>query len=153
MARPTKAVGALSDYSQTKDEIKARAEAEKKLAMTGIPKPPDFLTSEQRDIFESIVTFLSKGDIIALNDVWILQEAAITIDRITEIERMTNLNKDLITDSGVQGEKHKLMSDFFRCCNELCLSPQARAKIANTATAATKKNPLESLVEDFNKEG
>ena len=40
------------------------------------------------------------------------------------------------------------MSEFFRICNELCLSPQARAKLANiNANAeAEKVDPLLSII-------
>jgi phage terminase small subunit len=40
--------------------------------------------------------------------------------------------------------KDKYTKDFFRCCNELSLSPQARAKlsISNVNAMKESKNPL-----------
>ena len=35
--------------------------------------------------------------------------------------------------------KDKYTKDFFRCCNELSLSPQARAKIGSLALQAKEK--------------
>ena len=38
--------------------------------------------------------------------------------------------------------KEKYTKDFFRCCNELCLSPQSRAKLANLNVQAQEEDPL-----------
>ena len=37
-------------------------------------------------------------------------------------------------DKRIMSTKEKYTKDFFRCCNELCLSPQSRAKIANISS-------------------
>ena len=44
----------------------------------------------------------------------------------------------------------KYMSDFYRCCNELCLSPQARAKlgVAAARNKAAQKDPLAAILSD-----
>ena len=42
--------------------------------------------------------------------------------------------------------KDKYTKDFFRCCNELCLSPQSRAKIA-LANANAAKDAADPLME------
>lgn len=40
--------------------------------------------------------------------------------------------------------------DFFRCCNELSLSPQARAKLSISAPPPKKKTLMDILNEEDN---
>ena len=42
--------------------------------------------------------------------------------------------------------------DFFRCCNELSLSPQARAKIS-ISTPPEKKKTIMDILGDDNEDG
>ena len=46
--------------------------------------------------------------------------------------------------------RSKYMADFYRCCNELCLSPQARAKlgVAAAKAKAQEKDPLLAILQD-----
>ncbi len=147
MARPTKSVSALSEYSQTKSEIKARKNAEEKLKGAGELNPPDWLTNEQQLIFRNIVDCLKESNMLAINDVWLLTKASIAIDRIEYIERKINeSNGFLATDKDYIAVIKQYTTDFYRACNELCLSPQSRAKLANTATANIKKKPIEEII-------
>ena len=43
-------------------------------------------------------------------------------------------------NSQLMGSKDKYTKDFYRCCNELSLSPQSRAKLANINLTAEKEN-------------
>lgn len=147
MARPTKSVNALSDYSQTKAEIAARAEIEQKLKCEGLPEAPEWLTDRQREIFNEIIDCLKESDMLAVNDVWILTKTAIAIDRIESIEKAVNDNGIENIESSVLSALKQYTSDFYRGCNELCLSPQSRAKLANTAMTKDKKKPLEGIIE------
>ena len=49
-------------------------------------------------------------------------------------------------EKDVMAAKDKYTKDFFRCCNELCLSPQSRAKIA-LANANAAKDAADPLME------
>ena len=44
--------------------------------------------------------------------------------------------------------KDKYTKSFFRCCNELCLSPQSRAKMANINLQGKEDSPLIKLLND-----
>lgn len=146
MARPTKHTSALSNYSQTKDEIKARSDMEEKLKGEGLPTAPDWLTESQKNIFNTIIELLKESGMLCVNDLWILEKAAIAIDRIENIERKINSWGDAIVDKDALAVIRVYTSDFYRACNELCLSPQARAKLANAVIDKGKKKPLESVV-------
>ena len=56
----------------------------------------------------------------------------------------------LLCDSSYMATKDKYTKDLYRCCNELCLSPQARAKIGSLAVQAAKQreDPLLKALRD-----
>lgn len=133
MARPCKSAKLLTDKSQTKDEIEARTERENRLrGRSGkLPAPPKWLTDSQKKIFRLIVKELEGAEILCRLDVWILQECAVAVDCLNRIGEDVNADPQLIYDKSVLTAKEKYTKIFFRCCNELSLSPQSRAKIAN----------------------
>lgn len=133
MARPCKSAGLLTECSQTKAEIAARQEKEAQLKGKSKkpPTPPGWLTANQKKIFRLIVAELKEADILCKLDVWILRECVVAIDNLEQIDRACNDDPSLIYDKGVLSAKEKYSKIFFRSCNELSLSPQSRAKIAN----------------------
>ena len=54
------------------------------------------------------------------------------------------INKDInkITDKQLLSAKDKYTKDLYRCCNELSLSPQSRAKLANINVQKQEEDPL-----------
>ncbi|MDE5772811.1 MAG: P27 family phage terminase small subunit, partial [Ruminococcus sp.] len=64
------------------------------------------------------------------------------------IEKQVNENPELLADSSLMATKDRYTKAFFRYCNELCLSPQARAKIANINLQGKEENPLMELLND-----
>ena len=64
---------------------------------------------------------------------------------IQQIEKKMIENDDLIADKTLLTAKEKYTKEFFRCCNELCLSPQSRAKLSNI-NVQTKKNEDDPLL-------
>ena len=112
--------------------------------------PPDYLNKTQRKIFRYIVKELSEADILGNLDVYILGTAAVAIDRMQSIEQQINQDSELLSNPTFMSSKEKYSRDFYRCCNELCLSPQSRAKIAGLQVQKEKgENPLlKALRED-----
>lgn len=148
MARPTKSVKALSQYSQTKEEIALREAAEEKLKAEGEIVAPGWLNKRQKEIFTEIVSWLKDTEMLAVNDIYILTKTAVAIERIETIEKEIN---DKGFEDGISSEGLSLLkqytSDFYRGCNELCLSPQSRAKLANAVSVKEKQKPLEAIIE------
>jgi P27 family predicted phage terminase small subunit len=131
MARPTKNTGLISK-NLTKEEIEVRKQTEDKLKGAADKiSPPKHLTTKQKKIFKSVVKELTASGILSNLDVYVLGTFAIAIDRLEHIEKMINEDEDMLLDKNLMGAKDKYTRDFFRCCNELSLSPQSRAKLGN----------------------
>lgn len=132
----------------TNEEIQIRKESEEKLkGGSSALKPPSYFTDSQKVIFKFIVDNLKKAEILGNLDLYILNFSCVTIDQMIDIDAHLNqlhpVNdakeyKALVTARSI------LAKDFFRCINELSLSPQARAKlsIANVKAVKESKNPL-----------
>lgn len=145
MARPCKAAGVLTNKSQTKDEIKGRMDHEEKLKGKSdkIKAPADF-TTNQEYIFNFIVNELEESKLLGNLDIFILISTCIAIDRRLEIEWKINKNPSLMFKKEIISARKSYSDDFFRGCNELSLSPQSRAKLANLnlIVGQEKEDPL-----------
>ena len=141
MARPCKSAKVLTECSQTKDEIQERIDNENKLkGKSDNITPPDYLTENQVDLFNYIKSELNESKLLGNLDVYILSTCVIAIDRLNYIEDIINKKPNLMLNSQLMGAKDKYTKDFYRCCNELSLSPQSRAKLANINLTAEKEN-------------
>lgn len=132
MARPAKSIKTQSRHN-TKAETKEREEAENRLKGNSNIEIPAYLTENQKVIFEYIKSVLDSdgADILGQLDVYILSQTAITIDRLRTIDDQINSIPTLMTDKDIISARKAYTQEFFRCCNELSLSPQARAKIGS----------------------
>ena len=149
MARPAKAVS-LKSGTIPKATEKRRKEIEDKLRGEGLPVPPPELTPNQREIFAEIVSILKDKNILGAMDVYILTQTAITIDDLHHIAEYINQNPDKRHDANVIRAHSTYMRDFFRECNELCLSPQARAKLG--VSEAKIEPERKTLMDIFNED-
>jgi P27 family predicted phage terminase small subunit len=148
MARPCKPASLLTDKSQTKAEISEREAIEKKLRgdkqKIRVPKE---LSKRQKTIFRNIVRELEKSDILGVLDSYLLSTTAICIDRMQVMESEINEHPDLLMSANYMASKDKYTKAFFRCCNELGLSPQSRAKFANLMAAKAEDPLIKALSE------
>ncbi len=159
MARPAKAIDTNS-MKMSKEERKNREETEKNLRGSNDDiKPFSYLNKRQKAIFKDILKNLNK-DILSNLDTYLLNQTAITIERLESIEKEINNASRITDESGKTKDKldaktiinlksvrDMYSKDFFRCCNELSLSPQARAKISIN-TIPTKKKTLMDILND-----
>ena len=162
MSRPAKAIDTNSQ-KMSKEERKQREETEKKLRGDNDKiKPFKYLNKRQKAIFKDILKNLNK-DILSNLDVYLLNQTAITIERLESIEKEINNASKVTDENGKEQDKLdvKLIinlksardmysKDFFRCCNELSLSPQARAKLSISAPQQKKKTLMDILSEEDN---
>lgn len=140
MARPSKSVAVMSK-NLTHEERQARLNTETKLkGKADKLKPPAHLNSNQKKLFKYIIKELEQVDILGNLDVYILETCVIAIDRKREIDLLINEDITQAFDPQVIGAKKKYTDELFRCCNELSLSPQARAKLGNINLEAQKEN-------------
>ncbi|MBD7914222.1 phage terminase small subunit P27 family [Clostridium sp. Sa3CUN1] len=150
MARPCKPIETQSRHN-TKEEIEARKNQEEKLkGLADKIKPPKHLNKEQKKIFKYIVDELKASGILSNLDIYVLATCSIAISRLTEIEKKINENINMLWDKSLMSSKDKYTKDLFRCCNELSLSPQARAKIGSLALKAKdeEEDPLKKALRD-----
>ncbi|MEN8079197.1 P27 family phage terminase small subunit [Clostridioides difficile] len=132
MARPCKSAKVLTECSQTKEEIDERVQKEDLIrGKADKLKPSMELTESQLYLFNFIVGELKASEILSNLDIFLLTKAAIAIDRLHYIESIVNKNPKALFSKDIMSKKDSYDKDFYRCCNELCLSPQSRAKIAN----------------------
>ena len=145
MARPTKAANLTSGVYR-KDVLDARKANEEMLkGEANVIKPPSYLSAAQKRIFRYIVSGLEASGILGNLDVYVLAECSICIDRMQTIEKDMNKNG---LDPNLVKVKDSYTKAFFRYCNELSLSPQSRAKLANINLQAKDENPLLKVLGD-----
>ena len=139
MARPSKSVSVMSK-NLTKEEKTARLETEQKLkGESDNISPPSYLSKQQKDIFNNLVNELKASGILGNLDIYILSTCSISIDRLQEIEKIINKNITELYNKDLLSAKDKYTKDFFRCCNELSISPASRAKMANINMQSKEK--------------
>lgn len=145
MGRPAKSV-------TTKTGKIGKEEIEKRNEMESILKgeddkiqPSPILNERQVEIFKYILDELKNSKILGNLDVYVLNQTAICIERLEKIDQMMNLDFNFYQDNDLRKSKDMFMKQFFRCCNELCLSPQARAKIS--INAIPKKEDKKTLAD------
>lgn len=129
MARPTKNINLISKNLSEEEEQTRRETEELLRGGNDRIKPHSHLTSFQVEIFNYIVDELAASEILGNLDVYILEACAIAIDRLQDIESMINRDIDNLVNKSLMSAREKYTKDFFRCCNELSLSPQSRAKL------------------------
>lgn len=132
MARPCKSAKVLTECSQSKDEINERNENEEKLkGKADNISPTQNLNDNQLSIFNFIKNELEESKLLGNLDSFILTTCVIAIDRLQYIEEKINDKPNLVFNKDLMNSKKVYTGDFLRCCNELSLSPQSRAKLAN----------------------
>lgn len=148
MARPAKPVS-ISNKHFTKEEYNERESIEKRIRgdRTKVVCPSN-LQPNQKKIFKRIVKELSGSDILGSLDTYLLGTTAICIDRMHSIEEMINEHPEMIMSTSLMSTLKKYTDIFFRCCNELGLSPQSRAKFANLLATKTEDPLLAALAAD-----
>ena len=153
MARPCKPVSVMSK-NLTKEEKDIRLRNEERLkGKDDKIKPPSYLNRNQKTIFKYIVQEMQESNVLSNLDIYILTSVSIAIERVRTCEE--TINKALVEgdvsaleNSALIRTKENYMKDFFRCCNELGLSPQSRAKFANINLQAAQQevDPVLELI-------
>lgn len=147
MARPAKSV-ATKTGQITKAEAAGRAAVEEMLRGGDDLTAPDYLTDGQLEVYNFILGQLEESKMLGQLDVFILARAAVTIDRIQYLDKRAAEDPELLFANPFRQAQAQAASEFFRCCNELCLSPQARAKLSISAVKSQepKKKTLMDLI-------
>jgi P27 family predicted phage terminase small subunit len=148
VGRPSKNV-IVSSKNLTKEEKQTRKQTEEKIkGASDKITPPTSLTVKQKKFFKAVVKELKPSGILSNLDVYILAAFAVAKDRLDYIEKLINEKPELLLDKNLMSAKDKYSKDFFRCCSELSLSPQSRAKLGTINLQAKKdeEDPLLKLL-------
>lgn len=148
MSRPAKSID-VNSAKMSKEEREQRKESEEKLRGNSDKlRPAKYLNKRQKQIFKFILNNLNK-EVLGNLDVYILNQTAITIERLEMIEQKINEEGfDLLLNSPFKSMRDMYSKDLFRCCNELSLSPQSRAKLSISVPQPQKKTLMDILNED-----
>ena len=148
MSRPAKPSDARTG-KVGKQKNSDRKDAENKLKGNAKNVQPAYeITKNQRKIFNFIRKVLSDAGVLGALDTYVLTATAVAADRLAEIDLEVNERQDLLLDKDVTAVRGKYWADFRQGCNELGLSPQARAKLGIVAAAnkAKEKDPLADVL-------
>ncbi len=148
MGRPSKNV-AVNSKRLTENEINIRQNAENMLkGESQSIEPSARLNSNQKKIFKYIVAELEASKILGNLDSYLLETASIAIDRLQSIEKIINKDFERICDKELMQARNAYTKDFFKCCQELSLSPQSRAKFGILALnqAQEDADPLLKII-------
>lgn len=121
-----------------------KAESSVKLAADKI-KPVRGMTRTQKKIFKTLVDHYLKTGILSNLDVDTISQAAITIDRLHEIDTNINQDPNYLLNKDIMAIKDQLFKQYMKCCAELYLSPAARAKLG-TLAAQNQKDEQDPLI-------
>lgn len=145
MGRPAKSVYAKCG-NDSKDLIESRKDVEDSLRgdVMSIASPPDYISDIAKSYYDKLFDMLKDSKIIGALDGPLLTETAnvmahLSIDNKRMDEAYSN-NLDDKTLSLIRSRISNLQRSFFRCCNELCLSPQARSKLSIALTAEAENS-------------
>lgn len=146
MARPSKSITS-STGKISKEEKEIRLETENKLKGGNENLiPASYLNERQVEIFDYILSNLEESKVLGNLDVFVLNRTAITIERLENLDKQANENEEIIFTTAFKSSRDMYSKDFFRCCNELCLSPQSRAKLSITAVKQPEKKTLKDIL-------
>lgn len=149
MGRPSKNAK-VSSKNLTKSESRTRLETEDKLkGKDKKPKASNRLNANQKKIFNFIADHYEDVGFLGELDEFILEMGAIAIDRLQQIEKMVNADINMLMSKELMAAKSKYTNDFFKCCAELSLSPQSRAKFGIIATQK-KEDDADPLLKVLN---
>lgn len=146
MGRPAKAVNTMSKHLSKVETEKRKEKEDCFKGKSDKIRPPTYLSASQKKIFRYIVKELEASEILGNLDIYILSTCSIAIDRLKEIETMINGDSELLLSKELMSAKDKYTKDLYRCCSELSLSPQSRAKLANI-NVTTQKDKADPLLE------
>ena len=138
MARPTTSAK-LVKGAMTKARRNKRLEIEESLKggkFNGtVPKS---FTVEEAKAYKWLCSVLAPADILGEPDRETVEQAAITIARLHQIDDMIRRQPELLTDKDVNTVRKTYVDQYIRYCKELCLSPGARSKIGSLMANSKK---------------
>lgn len=124
----------------TKREKKIRNAAEEQLQVGTLqPTPPNYLNTAQKRIYRWLYRQLEPTGVMSSLDTKIMANAAVIIDRMEQMDAYINKNPDLLTEKDTVNARDKYFKQYIVVCQQLGLSPIARAKFGTLALKNSKE--------------
>ena len=143
MAAPRKPASLKQGKSESKAQLKIRAEQEEKLkGNTNLFKDvPDHLDELAQEYYQFMVTELEISDILSNLDIPLLEQTADCLSKMRQadsiineqgiiIEQIDRAGNEIIKEHPAVGTKQKYLNQFRALSNQLGLSPASRASLA-----------------------
>ena len=111
------------------------AEKEKRIAVENAfiddaeIEPPSYLTKTQLEAFHFIVDALRQAKVLSRLDTQTIIQASVAIDMLHTANKRVAKRPTLAIDREFVATQEKLVRTYLKLCDELCLSPQSRAKL------------------------
>jgi len=138
MARPTTSAK-LVKGAMTKARRNKRLEIEESLKGGKFDGTvPKSFTVEEAKAYKWLCSVLAPADILGEPDRETVEQAAITIARLHQIDDLIRRQPELLTDKDVNTVRKTYVDQYIRYCKELCLSPGARSKIGSLMANSKK---------------
>lgn len=138
MARPTTSAK-LVRGAMTKARRNKRLEIEESLKGGKFDGTvPKSFTVEEAKAYKWLCSVLAPADILGEPDRETVEQAAITIARLHQIDDLIRRQPELLTDKDVNTVRKTYVDQYIRYCKELCLSPGARSKIGSLMANSKK---------------
>lgn len=150
MGRPAAICGTAKGH-YTKNELAIREEMEENLkGRSDRLEAPAYLSEDQKEIFDYIVSEMEESGLFGNLDVYYLTQFAICTDRLAELEMRQNISEEERFSKVYITARNTYSKDFHKCAVELGLSPQARGKISGLAAQKKEqdKNPILDIIGD-----
>ena len=143
MARPRKPAALKKGNSETKEELRIRAEAEERLmGNTDLLKDtPDYLDPLAQAYYKFLVHELEISEILSNLDIPLLEQTADSLSKMRDCDKIINeegviitdvdrYGNDVVKENPAVGTKQKYLNQFRALSTQLGLSPASRAQLA-----------------------
>lgn len=133
----------------TKDEMEKRIAVENAFIDNGEITPPTYLTKDQLAAFKLIENALREAKVLSKLDTVTITQAAVAICMLHQSNKQVARRPTLAVDKDFVGTQERLVRTYLKLCDELCLSPQSRAKLG-VLVANQKKEDTDPLLSVLN---
>ncbi|WP_455236499.1 P27 family phage terminase small subunit [Veillonella sp.] len=113
----------------TKAEKEKRMAVENAFTDDAVIEPPSYLTKTQLEAFNFIIDALRQAKVLSRLDTQTIIQACVAVDMLNTSNKKVARKPSLAIDREFVGTQEKLVRTYLKLCDELCLSPQSRAKL------------------------
>lgn len=131
MARPTTSAKLIKG-AMTKNNKAIRLAVENRFRGDRYDETvPEEFSEEEARAYSWLCEVLRPADVLGEPDRHTMKLAAITIARLERLDQMAREDPDLLLNKFYNGARNGYIAQYLKFCQQLCLSPGARAKVGS----------------------